>query len=151
MTVLNLIRLLVENELKEEFIHILECFMKMLKLPVFLVGLLSAIQPFSLPLTLNFSWSLDYIRELVFGSPSGNYFTPSFVCSQHTAPRNIKLAQTQPSQGTNSHIGRVKSWGFILLCPEKFTLGKCRIHNTLLSLYFGTCVPVYAFGVKRNH
>ena len=44
---------------------------------------------FSHPLTFNFLWSLGYIRKLVFVSPWGNYFTPDFVCSQHTAPRNI--------------------------------------------------------------
>ena len=58
------------------------------KLPV-LVGPLSAIQPFNHPLTFNFSWSLGYIRKLAFGSPWGNYFTPGFVFSQHTMPRNI--------------------------------------------------------------
>ena len=64
---------------------------KMLKLPV-QAGLLSAIQPpFN---TFNFHWSLGYIRKLAFGSCWGNYFSPSFVCSQHMAPRNIKLAQT---------------------------------------------------------
>ena len=77
----------------------------MLKLKLLvLVGPLSAIQPFNHPLTFNFPWSLGYIRKLAFGSPWGNYFTPGFVCSQHTVPRNIKLAQKQPSQGTNSHL-----------------------------------------------
>ena len=59
--------------------------------------------------------------------PWGNYFTPGFECSQHTASRNIKYAQTLPSHGTNSHLQ-----GFILsvlsdgasetnfLFPEKF-------------------------------
>ena len=42
------------------------CIIK--KLPV-LVGPLSAIQPFSHPLTLNFPWSLGYIKKLAFGSP----------------------------------------------------------------------------------
>ena len=65
----------------------------------------SAFQP---PFDINFPWSLGYIRKLVFGSPWGNYFTPSFVCSQHTVPRNIELTQTSPSHGTNSHLGRVE-------------------------------------------
>ena len=68
----------------------------MLLLPVS-VGPLLAIQPFSCPLTLTSPCSLHNIRKLVFGSPWGNYFTPGCVCSQHTAPRNIKFAQTQPS------------------------------------------------------
>ena len=73
-------------------------------------------QPFSHPSTFNFHWSLCYSRKLEFGSHWGNYFTPSFVCSQQTAPRYIKLAQTLPSQGTNSHIGRVEPR--IFLCPK---------------------------------
>ena len=77
----------------------------MLKFTV-LLGPLSAIHPFSHPLTFNFLWSLSYIRKLAFWSPWVNYF--SFVCSQHTAPRNIKLAHTLPSQGTNSHLGRAE-------------------------------------------
>ena len=82
------------------------------KLPV-LTGSLSDIQAFSHPLTFNFPSSLGYIiRKLVFGSPRGNNFTPSFVCSQLTAPRNIKLAQTLPS-GTSSHLGREEPWRFI--------------------------------------
>ena len=74
---------------------------------------------------------VEYIRKLAFGSPWGNNFTPGCVCSQHTALRNIKLAQTLPSQGTNSNLGRVPwSSGALeihFLCPEKFTLGQCRI------------------------
>ena len=30
----------------------------------------------------------DILTSPGFGSPCGNYFTPVFVCSQHTAPRN---------------------------------------------------------------
>ena len=52
-------------------------------------------------------------RKQTFGSPWENHFTPGFVCSQHTAPRNIKLAQTHPSWCTNSHLGRVESRRFI--------------------------------------
>ena len=78
-------------------------------LPV-LVGPLLDIQP---PYDINFSWSLDYIRKLAFGSPMINYFTPGFVCSQHAAPKNIKLAQTLSSKGTNSHLGRVEARRFI--------------------------------------
>ena len=36
-----------------------------------------------------------------------------FHCSQHTIPKNIKHAQTQPSQGTNSHLVRVEPRRFI--------------------------------------
>ena len=43
--------------------------------------------------------------KLAFMSPLENYFTLDFVCSHH----NIKFAQTLPSQGTNSHFGRVES------------------------------------------
>ena len=42
-----------------------------------------------------------------------NYFTPGLVSSQHTAPRNIKLAQTPPQHDTSSHIGLVKPRRFI--------------------------------------
>ena len=59
----------------------------------------SIVQPPFFPL------SLCYIRKLAFVSPWGNFFTPGFVCSQHTTARNIKLAQTTSSQGTNSHLG----------------------------------------------
>ena len=53
------------------------------------------------------------LKKLVFGSSWGNYFIFGFVFSQHTAPRNIKLTQTQRSQGTKSHIGRVEPRIFI--------------------------------------
>ena len=49
--------------------------------------------------SFNFPRSLGYIRKLTFGSPWGNYFTTGFVCSQETAPWNINLAQSLPSQG----------------------------------------------------
>ena len=76
-----------------------------------MVGPRSAFQPFShlLTVTFNFPWSLAYIRKLAFGPPCGNYF----VCSQHTAPKNTTLAQTQLSQGTDSHLGRVELRRFI--------------------------------------
>ena len=54
----------------------------------------SAVQP---SIDINLTWWLGYIRKLAFGSPWGNYFTPGFVYSQHTAPKNNKLAQTPPS------------------------------------------------------
>ena len=77
-----------------------------------MVGPLSAIQPFSHPLTLNCPRSLGYIRKLAFGSPWKNYSPP--VClTNHTAPRNIKLAETLPSQGTNIYTGRVEPRRFI--------------------------------------
>ena len=44
----------------------------------------SAIHPFSHPLTLT-----SLVIGLHLGLPGGNYFTPSFECSQHTVPRNI--------------------------------------------------------------
>ena len=83
-----------------------------IQLPV-LVRPLSAIQSFSHPLTFNFSLSLGYMRKLALRSPRGNYFTSGFVCSQHTAPRNIRLTQSPPSQGTNSHLGQVEPRKFI--------------------------------------
>ena len=60
------------------------------KLPV-LLGPLSAIQPFSHTLIFNLPWSLGYmyITKLAFWSPWENYFTPVFLCSQHTVPRII--------------------------------------------------------------
>lgn len=62
----------------------------------------------SYPLRFDFPLSLGYIRKLAFRFPWENYFTTGFVCSQQTAPGNVKLAQTQDSQGTNSHLGEVK-------------------------------------------
>ena len=70
-----------------------------------LIGPLSAIQPFSHPLTFNFPWSLGFIRKLAFGSPWGNYFTTGFVCIQHTAPKNIKL----PSKYRSDYINIVRT------------------------------------------
>ena len=69
-----------------------------------MIGPLSAIQS---SFNINFPWSL------AFWSPWRNYFTHSFVCSQHMVSRNIKLAQTPPSQGTKSHFGQVKPRIFI--------------------------------------
>ena len=57
----------------------------------------------------------------VFCSPWTNYFTPGFVCGQHTAPGNIKLAQTPLSQGTNSYLGRVDPRRFIS-CAQRNSL-----------------------------
>ena len=72
----------------------------------------SAFQP---PFDIKCLWSLGFIGKLAFGSPLGN---SRFVRSHHMAPRNIKLAQTLPSQGTNSHIGRVESLIFIFVPRE---------------------------------
>ena len=83
-----------------------------LKLPVF-VGPLSVIQP---PFDINFPRALRYIRKLESVCPWGNYFCD---CSQHMVPWNIKLAQTTPSQGTNSHLGLLKSQIYFL-CSDKF-------------------------------
>ena len=58
---------------------------------------------------INFPWTLVYIKKLAFGFPWENYFTPGFVCSQHTA----QLAKTPPSQGTYSHLGRMEPWRYI--------------------------------------
>ena len=101
-------------------------FLLQIKLPV-LVGPLSAIQPFNHPLTFNFPWSLGYIRKSTFRvSPGETISLPFFF----VAPRNFKLAQTPPSQGTNSHLDRVE-----LRSPEKFTLGQCRIRTRDLSIF----------------
>ena len=58
-----------------------------------------------LPFDINFRWSLGYIKFLETRGvclPGENMvFHSWFVCSQHTVPRNIKLAQTLPSQSTN--------------------------------------------------
>ena len=82
-----------------------------------MVGPVLALQPFNHP---NFPWSFGYIRKLAFESPWGNYFTPGLVCRQYTAHMNIKLAQTPPSQGTNSHLGRVEwSLGYSFLEPRE--------------------------------
>ena len=66
---------------------------------------------------------MGYIRIVAFRYPWGNYCTPSFGCSQHTAPRHIKHAQTPPSHGTYSHIDQVKLRRYIS-CAQKFTLGQ---------------------------
>ena len=109
---------------------------KKLKLPV-LVRLLSAVQPFSHHLTFNFPWSLfwGYIRKLAVGSPLGNNLRslPGFVYSHH----NIKLAQTQPSQGINTHLGGLESQTNFF-CPENFTLGQCRIRTQDFSIFSRT-------------
>ena len=56
--------------------------------------------------------------------------------SQHSAPMNTKLTQTQPSLCTNSHLGRVEPRRFIIfiICPGKFTLGQCMIRTRGLSI-----------------
>ena len=69
------------------------------------------------PLTNNFPWSMGYIRKLAFESPWGYYLTPGFVCIQHTEPRNIKLAQTPPAQGTWIHTLVVWILGDSFLVP----------------------------------
>ena len=72
-----------------------------------MVGPLSAIQ---IPSDINFPWSLAYISVWVY---LGKIFRSQFVCSQHTAPRNIKLTQIPPSQDTNLHLSRVEPQKFI--------------------------------------
>ena len=68
----------------------------------------SAVQPPFDILTFLSHWAtLGNQRSGLPGETSG------FVCSQHTAPRNIELAQTQSSQCTNSHLGRVEPQRFI--------------------------------------
>ena len=104
------------------------------KLPI-LVGPLSAIQPFRHPLTFKFPWPLGYIRRLAFGSPWGSYFTPGFVCSQHTAPRNIKLAQCHIALSRYQFTPWSSGASEIhFLCFEIFTLGRCRNRTTNLNL-----------------
>ena len=56
-------------------------------------------------------------------------FHSRFVCSQHTAPRNIKFAHTPPSQRTVSHASEIH-----LMCSEKFALGQWRIRTSDLSI-----------------
>ena len=103
----------------------------------------SAVQP---PFDINFPWSLGYMGKLACWSAWGNYFIPGFVCSQHTAPRNIQLAQTLPGY-------QFKPWSsgaseIHILCPEKFTLDQCRIRITDPSIirrtwYHWTNAPHY--------
>ena len=88
----------------------------------------SAIQPH---FDINFPWSLGYIGKLVFWCPWGNYFTPGFVCIQLTVPRNIKLALTLPCQASP---GSSRALKIHFLCPEKFTLGQCRVRTRDLSI-----------------
>ena len=64
----------------------------------------SAIQPFSHSLTSTSPGHLAN-QETSIQVSLGKLFHSRFVCSQHTAPRNIKLAQTPPYLGTNSHLG----------------------------------------------
>ena len=113
----------------------------------------SAVQPL---FNINFPWSLDYIRKLAFGSSWGNYFTPGFVCSQHTAPRNTQLVQAQPSQGTNSHLLSNGASEIHFFCPVKFTLGHGRIRTTDLSIcswtrYHWTSAPRYTNEAYLQH
>ena len=125
-----------------------------LKLPV-LVRPLSAIQPFSHPLTFNLPWSLGYIRKLAFWSPWGNYFNPGFLCRQQKASRNIKLAQIQPSQGNNSHLDRVESQRFIS-CSLR---NSCQAHvgseprtsrSAVERATTGSTRPVYQYCININ-
>ena len=74
----------------------------------------SVVQP---PLDINFPWSLGYIRKLAFRS-LGKSFHLQFVWSQQMVPKNIKLAQTLFSQGTNSHLGWVEPLRFISVPRE---------------------------------
>ena len=50
------------------------------------------------------------------GNQCPGLFTPSFVCSQHTALRKIILVlhrqQTPPFQSTKSHLDQVEPWRF---------------------------------------
>ena len=80
---------------------------------IFKLGSQNCFQLFSHTLTFKLPWSLGYIRKLVFVSPWGKYFTSSFMCSQHTVPRNSKLAQTPTSQSINSNLGQVEPQRFI--------------------------------------
>ena len=81
-----------------------------LKLPV-LLGPLLAIQPFSHPLIFDLPghWAtLRYIRNKCSGLP-GLTISLSVLCAANVkAPSNILLAETQPSQSTNSHLGRIE-------------------------------------------
>ena len=45
-------------------------------------------------------------------SPWGNCFTPG-SCAANISAQKFKLAQTQPSQGTNSDLVQVEPWRFI--------------------------------------
>ena len=56
-----------------------------------MVGSFSAIQP---PFDINSPCSFGYIRKLAIEFPYGNYFTTFFVCTQHKAPRSIRLTET---------------------------------------------------------
>ena len=81
------------------------------------------------PIEMSFPWPLCYIRKLAFRFPQGNYFTLSFVCSQHTTLRNIKFAQTPPSQGTNSHLCRMWSLGDSFLVPREIHISPVQDSN----------------------
>ena len=63
------------------------------------------------PVVINILWLLGYIRKLACTCLPGE--TISLPVCVHTATRNIKLAHTPPSQGTNSHFGRVVLLRFI--------------------------------------
>ena len=99
------------------------------------VGSLSTIRPLSHPLTLTSSRHWAILGNLCSGLPGTTQFILGFVCSQHTAPRNIKPAQTQTSSSrvTNSHLGRVERRRFIS-CTKKYTLGQCMIRTRDLSI-----------------
>ena len=75
-----------------------------------------AFQPFSHPLT----FTLLHKETSVWISLR-KLFHSQYCCSQHTVPRNIKLAQTPQFQGTNSHLGRVEPRRFIS-CAQRNSL-----------------------------
>ena len=69
------------------------------------------------PFDINFFWSSGYIMKLAFGSLWRRYFTPSFVRSQHTVPKNIKLAHTLSMVPIHPLVEL--SFGYSFLMPEK--------------------------------
>ena len=91
-----------------------------------MVVVLSAIHPFNHPLTLNFPWSLGYIRKLALGSLWGQLYYSRF-CVQTTY--GAHEFQTCTDTALSGYQFTPRSSGDSFLVPEKFTLGQCRIRT----------------------
>ena len=82
------------------------------------------------PLTFNFPWSLGYTRKLAFESPleeniqSRFYVQPTYCAQEYQTCTYTVILGYQFTLASEIHFS----------CPEKFTLGQCRIRTTDLSI-----------------
>ena len=104
---------------------------KYIKLPVFgrTTFSYSAIHP---SFDINFPWSLGYIRKLALRTPWGNYFSPVLCAAniRHLGMSNLQDTVLSGCQFTAWLSGASE---IHFLCPEKFTLGQCRLGTWDLS------------------